>query len=893
MAKIAAPLALKLSSHWVLRRGKQPFNSYGNPKGWTQPEFWITFDEAVKVLESNPKKFDGIGYIVARDPLREGDQILGGDLDCCRDPVTGQGSRWALSILEKLNTCAAVSISKCGYRFFCYGKLPEGLNDVMGHGHDDLTEDMKAHILEAKPKAGEKLAKGQPVWNGFELYEDGPKHLTITGEWLPEYQAELQHRQTEIAEIIGPFLKVAKAKEAPKQRIKRKGSLPPLSVLDVIDTSGFSRVADELVGPNPVIGSIHGTNLKVNDGQNIWCNFHNNIKKGGDAWLWLACECGAIQWEEAGPGALSDPTVLKKVKQYAIEKGYFTAEELDVVAGMEIADALSLVDDLKDQEKVKADPGLPFEPQYVRALAVVKRHNKAEYERTRAALKKARVHVGELDKAINQIQGVGGSARKIVNSDIGIITFDDVCKANNDGYEFSTTQAANAVTSKLKLVMEEGNDRQIWYFDGKFYVNNGKSLISHLLYTAGDDYAQKRLVAEVLDRVTSELQLSPIKFNPKPFQFGCLDGLLDLSTGKFRGYRPEDYITISHQVSYELEGDIRPFLWFLSTIFPDPRDVLTAIDIFTATGMRIPFDSFIQLIGGGSDGKGIFEKIMIILFSPPRTTAMTIRELKDNPRFGPGQLLDKDLWIVSEVSSAKDATDILKKIATGEFIDSDEKYATERKRGRPHATTILDCNNAFDFADDSWGRKRRQIKLDCPFRFGDLKGDRPIDRHLEEKLTQPQILSAIIKLMGARGPYLAKERKIYTRKRPEEMAEEYRRQQYSLNYFCEECLEASPGAVLLVKDCYNEYLEYCRYFAVPTPAERSPFGKYIKACFGIESKSEDGKRVYRGLAINAKAFTVWAQEKSNYEISNKSDDEIGIDWKKTAKNMRNTELYTT
>jgi hypothetical protein len=167
-----------------------------------------------------------------------------------------------------------------------------------------------------------------------------------------------------------------------------------------------------------------------------------------------------------------------------------------------------------------------------------------------------------------------------------------------------------------------------------------------------------------------------------------------------------------------------------------------------------------------------------------------------------------------------------------------------------------------------------------------------MDRHLEEKLTQPQILSAINKLMAARGPYLAKERKIYTRKRSGEMAEEYRRQQYSLNCYSEECLEASPGAVLLVKDCYDEYLEYCKYFAVPTPAEKSPFGKYIKACFGVESKSEDGKRVYRGLAINAKAHTVWAQEKSNYDISYKSDDEMGIDWKNTAKNRRNTALYT-
>src|SRR5271157_6266421 len=102
--------------------------------------------------------------------------------------------------------------------------------------------------------------------------------------------------------------------------------LPPLDVLDVIDTSGFTREGDELVGPDPLIGSVSGTNLKVNPSKNTWCSFHNNLKRGGDAWLWLAIECGAIRLEDSGPGALADPEVIEKVKCFAVQQGYFTAE---------------------------------------------------------------------------------------------------------------------------------------------------------------------------------------------------------------------------------------------------------------------------------------------------------------------------------------------------------------------------------------------------------------------------------------------------------------------------------------------------------------------------------------------------------------------------------------
>ena len=83
-------------------------------------------------------------------------------MDNCRDPVTGKGSAWALNILEKLNCCSGLSFSGCGYRFFCSGKLPEGLNEVMGHGPDDLSEEINERIIAAKPSVKDKLDNMAP-----------------------------------------------------------------------------------------------------------------------------------------------------------------------------------------------------------------------------------------------------------------------------------------------------------------------------------------------------------------------------------------------------------------------------------------------------------------------------------------------------------------------------------------------------------------------------------------------------------------------------------------------------------------------------------------------------------------------------------------------------------
>ena len=170
--------------------------------------------------------------------------------------------------------------------------------------------------------------------------------------------------------------------------------------------------------------------------------------------------------------------------------------------------------------------------------------------------------------------------------------------------------------------------------------------------------------------------------------------------------------------------------------------------------------------------------------------ALTLTEAKAS-RFGPGALLGKDLWILSEVEDVKSTINLLKKVSTGEMVDSDQKFGG-RIRGRPHVLPILDCNNAIDFGDDSWGRKRRVIKLDFPYTFDYTPDTRPKDPHLEEKLTSPASLAGLLRIIIARAPFLCKSKRIYTRKRPEEMAEEYRRQQFSLHYFCDECLSTSP-----------------------------------------------------------------------------------------------------
>ena len=309
----------------------------------------LTLSEALEaarkpviVLDNDEHKpVDGIGFLVERS-TPDIKKPLGGDLDCCRDPLTGAASPWATEFLQKVRPFRTeVSLSECGFRYFVYGHLPDGSASVSGYGpQTDQPEESRERILAAKPIAREKWEKGDPTFNGLELYED-KRHLTLTGEAVPEFCYPPEDRTDVIKEALGQFLPLApdalRLKQMGADLKKGSGSggrLPALSILDVIDTHDFTESGGQLFGPHPTEGSATGQNLVVDPSigpGGVWAYMHNKrpgTAPGGDAWTWLACERGLVKWEEAGTGSLKDRAVFEKTVAYAIEKGYVKAEDI-------------------------------------------------------------------------------------------------------------------------------------------------------------------------------------------------------------------------------------------------------------------------------------------------------------------------------------------------------------------------------------------------------------------------------------------------------------------------------------------------------------------------------------------------------------------------------------
>ena len=946
------------------RLGKQPFikdpttglltASWAGVEGkWAGHEGYLTFAEARKFLEDAAKvrvnidgkwvdrPITGIGFMNMRaaDPAR---QIVGGDIDCCRNPDTGNIGKWAYSFLHRIQTFyVEVSPSKTGIRFFALGHLPNDVDSVTGHGaQDDLPASDREAILAAKPGAREKIAKGKPAFNGIELYVDS-RHLTLTGDKLATYCCPPEDCTAAIAEALRDYL-VDPADEQPiqkKKSTKKAGSFPPLNILQVIDTTGFEERSGQLSGSHPTEGSTTGANLVVNPGKGVWAYMHDKpagSAPGGDAWVWLACECGAVPWEEAGPGVLKDPVVVAKTMMHAAKRGLIPETD-DIVAAFRRSVVEQTPAGLTSEEilvKVTSDMGCLSDSAILHALAEMKANKPAAYDLMVDAIRKAHkgLRASTIRKQVDayRVESKNATSPKIISaschtgdaanenglaSNAGVENYpkiQDLTKAigrmdkinpdtgieepepmTEDGkvpkLTLSPTKASYAVTAFMPLRTSTGDTREnmkLWRCDGKIWTDDGEREVKNLIDAVIGDLSYEKGLHETLRRIRGISET--VTFDSNPFLFPALDKVIDLKTGVVRDYQPDDYITYQYGAAVEdPSADYRPVLWALCSSAQDPGDVLTALDIATAACIRQPLDAIVQLIGPGANGKGIFERMLTALCTISRVAAITLTEAKAS-RFGPGAVLGKDIWILSEVEDVKYAINLLKKVATGEFTDSDVKYG-DRIQGKPHVLPILDCNTAIDFGDDSWGRKRRIIKLDYPHTFDYIPGTRRKDPHLEEKVTSPSALAGLLQIIAARAPFLCESRRIYTRKRPEQMDAEYKRQQFSLAYFCEECLTTTMPATgagqainvltgmlfpngeiprLTTEALLDEYKEYCELFNVPVPAEKNQIGKYINKKFNIQSigTTEHKKqlRYYPGLWLSQSAKLTYGEFSLNY-----------------------------
>ncbi|MGB6496354.1 MAG: DUF3987 domain-containing protein [Candidatus Acidiferrum sp.] len=159
------PALLKSIPNWVawkyVNGTKPPFvcgTAFTKHASSTDPATWSTYEKA---SESPINDTEGVGFVLGGEAIAQ--QLVGFDLDGCRNPETGELASWADEFLDCLESYAEYTPSGYGLRIWARGKLPGA-----------------ERVFKLDPKVG----FGDKVQ--IEVY-DSSRYFTITGRAYNEY----------------------------------------------------------------------------------------------------------------------------------------------------------------------------------------------------------------------------------------------------------------------------------------------------------------------------------------------------------------------------------------------------------------------------------------------------------------------------------------------------------------------------------------------------------------------------------------------------------------------------------------------------------------------------------------------------------------------------------
>jgi putative DNA primase/helicase len=166
------PAILKSLPNWVswkLVNGSKPLFIIGTDRhaSSADPATWVDFETAAK--ETAVNETGGLGFVIGGQAIER--NLVGFDLDGCRNSESGELRQWARSIIDALNSYTEITPSGLGIRVWVVGELPNGFQ----------------HVFKLNPESG----FGDKVQ--IEIYNNG-RFFTVTGNSLTAVSGEIESR---------------------------------------------------------------------------------------------------------------------------------------------------------------------------------------------------------------------------------------------------------------------------------------------------------------------------------------------------------------------------------------------------------------------------------------------------------------------------------------------------------------------------------------------------------------------------------------------------------------------------------------------------------------------------------------------------------------------------
>jgi len=313
---------------------------------------------------------------------------------------------------------------------------------------------------------------------------------------------------------------------------------------------------------------------------------------------------------------------------------------------------------------------------------------------------------------------------------------------------------------------------------GGVYKFGGDILLGTMIQHLGGPLTSNSVVSEVLGTLR---RLNPgdlLDFDTDPDRISCLNGIINLKTGKLEPHSPDFLTVIQIPVAFNPGADCPRVKKFMSEIVK-PEDIalleeMAGYCLYKATPQHKGF----LLLGEGRNGKSVWTNLLVNMVSMVNTASVPLHQL--SYKFKSSELKGKLINFYTDLPNVTvSVADAFKILTSGDIMTIEEKYQKSQQMVN-YSKQIFSANALPKTLDETYGFFSRLIMVDFPNRF---EGDNA-DKDLLQKLSTPEELSGLLNLAITGLQRVLKNRGFSYSKNVEQVADYYK-------------LKSNPAAAVL------------------------------------------------------------------------------------------------
>ena len=356
-----------------------------------------------------------------------------------------------------------------------------------------------------------------------------------------------------------------------------------------------------------------------------------------------------------------------------------------------------------------------------------------------------------------------------------------------------------------------------------------------------------------VETTLNSLSYHPVRYNSKEI-WGFQNGVLELSTGKFRAHRKEDNLTFLSEFDYDPQAECPNWINFLESVMNYDEQKITLLQEY-AGYVFYPDNKEHQvcliLLGEKSaNGKSTFiDAIQRLITSniyknPDLISTLEISEFDE--QFRRIELKDSILNISSEIHPGKgNGETYFKKVMDGSIINGCRK-GTQSINFVSRSKSIFACNEMPKFTETSDASSRRILFVEFNVQFVDTpkfeyqkKKNKKIGENLKKEL--PGIFNWVY--MGYQQ--LKATNEFTETKEQQEIKKEFKKSTHNVFVFYDEEMNDIANNIITRQELYKIYTTWCLETG-HKPSSRTKFVRLInqKIIENEKIENDDTNRRY-------------------------------------------------